>query len=168
MTPRSTPPPRKFTLALLHDVGAVPPRVLLGLKKTGFGAGKYNGFGGKVEPGETVAAAAARELQEESGVVADALDRRGVLNFVFDDVPEPWEVHVFYATAWRGEPVETEEMQPKWFDVDAIPFDNMWADDRFWLPRLLKGERFVGTFAFTQTTTLVDYELNTVDALPAD
>lgn len=38
---------------------------LLGLKKRGFGEGKYNGFGGKVEQGETIRQAAIRELQEE-------------------------------------------------------------------------------------------------------
>ncbi|MEJ2212436.1 MAG: NUDIX domain-containing protein, partial [Anaerolineae bacterium] len=49
-------------------LGGRPPRqVLLGLKRVGFGAGKLTGIGGKVEPGEEVAAAAARELEEEVG-----------------------------------------------------------------------------------------------------
>ena len=34
--------------------------ILLGLKKKGFGEGKWNGFGGKVEHGETICQAAIR------------------------------------------------------------------------------------------------------------
>lgn len=158
------PRPRRFTLALIHD--AASSRVLLGLKKRGFGAGKYNGFGGKVEPGETVAAAAARELAEETGGVTAPLERRGRLVFEFDDVPEPWEVHVFYAASHAGTPAETDEMAPAWFDVDAIPFDEMWEDDYHWMPLLLSGALFVGRFEFTQTTTLVRWTLDRVDALP--
>lgn len=46
-----------LTLVLVrNDVGDI----LLGLKKRGFGEGKWNGFGGKVEPGETIHQAAAR------------------------------------------------------------------------------------------------------------
>ena len=157
-------PPRLFTLALIHD----PPsrRVLLGLKKRGFGAGRWNGFGGKVEPGETVAAAAARELTEECGLTAPGLERRGRLTFVFDDQPAPWEVHVFYGTAWAGALAESDEMAPRWFDEADIPYADMWADDAHWLPRLLAGERVVGTFEFTDTTTLVRHELESVEALP--
>lgn len=47
-----------------QDAAGAAGSVLLGWKKRGFGAFRYNGFGGKVEPGETVAAAAARELLE--------------------------------------------------------------------------------------------------------
>ena len=55
-----------------------------------------------------------------------------MLTFVFADADVPWEVHVFYATAWSGEPTESDEMAPAWFDVAALPFDRMWADDRVW------------------------------------
>ena len=51
------------TLVFVHD----NQKVLLGYKKRGFGAGRWNGFGGKVETGETLEQAARRELKEESG-----------------------------------------------------------------------------------------------------
>lgn len=38
-------------------------KVLLGLKKRGLGVDKWNGFGGKLEPGETIEEAAKREMQ---------------------------------------------------------------------------------------------------------
>ena len=44
--------------------------ILLGMKKRGFGTGKWNGFGGKVEAGESNEQAALRELKEESSIIA--------------------------------------------------------------------------------------------------
>ena len=75
------------------------------MKKRGFGAGKFNGFGGKFEPGESVPAAAARELFEECGLVAHMLVWRAQLLFTFRDSGKLMRVHVFDATEWSGEPV---------------------------------------------------------------
>ncbi|OAE26112.1 hypothetical protein AXG93_4022s1250 [Marchantia polymorpha subsp. ruderalis] len=107
-----------LTLVIIHSDG----KVLLGLKKRGFGKGYYNGFGGKVEKGETIDQAAARELQEESGVTATDMEKRGILTFHFDNDPLAWEVHVYYATKFLGEPCETDEMAPTWFSVADIPY----------------------------------------------
>ena len=49
-------------------------RVLLGMKKRGFGAGKWNGFGGKIETGETITEAAVREVKEECGYIVNIED----------------------------------------------------------------------------------------------
>src|SRR5512135_2886068 len=95
--------------------GRPPAELLLGMKNRGFGSGKYNGFGGKVEAGETVENAAARELREECGIAVtlDDLTRAAQLEFFFPAQPD-WNqvVHVFLAKRWRGEPVETAEMTP--------------------------------------------------------
>ncbi|KAI8477385.1 MAG: NUDIX hydrolase domain-like protein [Monoraphidium minutum] len=143
-------------------------RLLLGRKKRGFGEGYVNGFGGKVEAGEGIEAAAAREIEEEAGVVALGLKQRGVLTFVFDDQPLPWEVHVFTANGFKGEPCETDEMRPEWFDASmaAIPFDQMWADDRYWWPLLLRADEpsFQGLFGFTATHTLAWWRLREAPA----
>ncbi|KAG2453460.1 hypothetical protein HYH02_001681 [Chlamydomonas schloesseri] len=139
-----------LTLVIIND-GA---RVLLGRKKRGFGEGYYNGFGGKVEAGETVWQAAERELLEEACITAEDMKEAGVLVFTFDDNPQPWEVHVFSATKYRGEPTETDEMAPVWFNHAEVPFDKMWADDVHWYPAFLQHKYFRGVFGFRETTKL--------------
>lgn len=98
-------------------------QILLGMKKRGFGAGRYNGFGGKVHEGETIEEAAQRETKEECGLELGEMEEVGVHEFEFEhDRGTILEVHVFRALAWHGEPRETEEMQPEWFPLDKIPY----------------------------------------------
>ncbi len=139
--------------------GDPPQEVLLGMKKARFGAGKYNGFGGKVEDGETIAEATVREMSEEAGIDVrlEDLERVGRLCFLFPYKPE-WEqvVHVYLARRWQGIPQESDEMAPAWFSVDAIPYEQMWDDDLYWLPRVLAGERVRATFAYRADNQTVD------------
>ena len=121
--------------------------VLLIRKKRGHGAGKINGPGGKIEPGETPRASACRETLEETGIrVADAT-LAGRFRFVELNGPQ-WYGYVFVAREHAGTPRETPEADPFWCPIDALPFDEMWEDDRYWLPRLLAGERLAGDFLF--------------------
>ncbi len=127
--------------------------VLLGLKKKGFGKNYLLGIGGKVEIGETIEAAAKREVAEEICVLLPELHKVGVLNFYFPYVEDgSWDqqVHVFTATRWEGEPQESKEIKPTWFKKDNIPYGNMWDDARYWLPRLLTGQSIEGEFVFNQ------------------
>lgn len=133
--------------------------MLLGKKKRGFGEGNWNGFGGKLEPGESVEDGAKRELWEECGVTASDMEKRGVIFFSFENLPDELEVHVFSVSRWMGEPQETEEMAPAWFSVAALPFEQMWADDPYWMPLFLAGKKFSGRFHFQDTNTLLSHEL---------
>lgn len=138
-----------LTLCIVQD----HPRVLLGMKKRGFGEGRWNGFGGKVDEGETIEAAALRELSEECGIAAKQMEKAGVLDFAFENEQKELEVHVFRVTAFAGEPMESEEMRPEWFHADEIPFDEMWPDDKYWLPMLLAGKKFKGRFLFDKPSS---------------
>ena len=137
--------------------------VLLGRKKRGFGRGKLNGIGGKIEPGERPIDCIIREVKEEVGLVLcpSAIQEMGQITFRFPFHPDyDHYVHVFVAKAWRGEPTETPEMAPEWFDVDDIPYSEMWQDDAHWLPRVLAGEMIRATFIFgADNETLTDWEI---------
>ncbi len=128
-------------------------QVLLGMKKRGFGAGRWNGFGGKTQEGENIEEAAQRELYEEAGLRASDLMPMGVLDFSFENDPKILEVHVFRATEVQGTPIETEEMKPQWFAIDNIPYHQMWSDDEHWLPLLLAGKKFKGDVFFDTPST---------------
>jgi 8-oxo-dGTP diphosphatase len=127
-------------------------RMLLGRKKLGLGAGNYQGFGGKLEPGETLAQCAVRELWEESGLKAKEhnLWYMAHLVFVFPNKPQ-WsqDVHVFRLEHWEGEPQETEEMSPEWFDLGTLPLAEMWDDVKYWLPQALEGAKPKLRFVYT-------------------
>lgn len=140
-------------------------QVLLGLKRRGFGQGKVVGLGGKIEPGEDLRSAAARELSEEAGLLIDPgrLELAARLTFLFPAYPA-WNhlMHVFVARAWQGEITESEEVAPQWYSVSALPLSQMWDDGRLWLPRVLAGERLAITCVYgsdLETVMAVEEEL---------
>ena len=121
--------------------------VLLIRKKRGLGAGKINGPGGKIDPGETAEQCAVREVEEELGIRAGDVSEVGLLRFQFTD-GLGLLCHVFRAESFTGVPVETGEAIPRWTRVDAVPFEEMWADDRMWFHHLVDSRKFVGNFEF--------------------
>ncbi|MEK7528150.1 MAG: 8-oxo-dGTP diphosphatase [Patescibacteria group bacterium] len=140
-----------------------PPRILLGMKKRGFGRGWWNGFGGKVQSGESIESAARRETLEEAGIGTRKLRHAGVLFFYFENDPETHEAHVFVCDEFDGEPIESDEMRPEWFETDKIPYDEMWPADRFWLPLLLEDKSFRGDFFFTRNDELIKHTITVLE-----
>ena len=140
---------RVLTLCIIHQ----HPRVLLGMKKRGFGTGRWNGFGGKVKEGESVEGAMRREIREEAGIEVEDLNKVGIIEFHLENINEIHEVHVFKVENFKGEVSESEEMRPQWFNVDEIPFDKMWPDDLYWIPLFLKGKKFKGKFLLDRPST---------------
>lgn len=132
-------------------------RVLLIRKKRGLGAGKINAPGGRLDPGETPKECAIREVQEELVITATGVRAVGVHRFQFVD-GYSLHVHVFVGDGYEGTPTETEEAIPLWFPVDAIPFEEMWADDELWIPLMLAGRWFDGRWIF-DGDAIVDYVL---------
>lgn len=152
-----------FTLAIVVK----DDRVLLGKKMRKLGQGFWNGFGGGVESEETVEEAARRECQEEVGIMPTAMRKSGIVIFQYADKPlgaAQHEVHIFRVTDFTGVPTATDEMtEPTWFALDTIPYDSMWPDDKYWLPVLLAGKSFTGTFAFDARQQLIQKSLETFE-----
>ncbi len=153
-------------LCLLTRVSGEGRQVLLGHKKTGLGTGKIVGLGGHVESGESPAQAAAREAEEEAGVRVAPRDllQAAHLTFLFPARPQ-WDmtVDVFTSADWTGEAAPTPEITPEWFPVAALPLDRMWQDARYWLPRVLAGDRVRATFSYAADCESVSEA--TMDAL---
>ena len=130
-------------------------QVLLIRKNRGLGAGKINAPGGRLEIGETPNECAIRETQEEVGLTPIGVQERGQLHFQFAD---GYSLHctVFTASDFSGELIETDEALPLWTAIDAIPYQEMWADDIHWLPGVLNGGTFRGYFHFDNETMLTN------------
>lgn len=131
--------------------------ILLAMKKRGFGAGKMNGIGGKVQADETPEQAIIREAFEEIEITLneDRLEKVAIIHFKFDNKPD-WdqECHVYLASEWEGEPTESEEMKPEWYPKGDIPYEQMWTDDVHWLPKVLAGEKVRCRFFFNDDQTM--------------
>jgi 8-oxo-dGTP diphosphatase/2-hydroxy-dATP diphosphatase len=134
-------------------------KILLGMKKRGFGQGRWNGFGRKVNEGEAIEAAAAREVMEEVNLVVSGLEEVGVLDFGFPNSEDIFEVHIFKPNSFSGEPQESEEMKPQWFGLNEIPFSQMWSDGKYWFPLFLSGKKFKGRFLFDSADNILEHEL---------
>jgi len=143
-------------------------------------SGRWNGFGGKVEAGETIEQAARRELTEEIHIEATNASLSGIVTIIYHDTAEladglslkhsniskKVEMYVYRVTAWNGSPIETDEMAPKWFNFKDIPYENMWPDDRRWLPLVLDGKQFEMECSFQNQNTMLSYKLKELQPSP--
>lgn len=155
------------TLCLLIRDSQEKKELLLAMKKRGFGVGKWNGVGGKLdsEKGDKdIKEAAIRETQEEIGVQIKEMEKVALLRFKFP-YKQDWnqDVHVFLVKDWTGEPQETEEMMPKWFATKEIPFQEMWDDDKIWLPHVLAGKKLTADFIFKEGEIINDQDVKFVE-----
>jgi len=128
-------------------------QILLGMKKRRFGKGRWNGFGGRVEEKDgSIESGAVREIKEEAGLTVkeNNLERVGEILFVFTEKPElSRKAYIFLVKHWQGQPLETEEMKPEWFDFKYVPYDAMWAVDREIIPLLLVGKKVKGEVTYS-------------------
>jgi mutator protein MutT len=139
--------------------------ICLAMKKRGFGEGRWNGAGGKVQAGESIEEALVRETKEEIGISIATYEKVAEFDFLFPHNPDfDTTVHAYLSTLWDGEPKESEEMAPKWFTILDIPYNDMWSDDEIWLPRILLGERLKGSFIFSQSDEVMSHHLSTVSS----
>jgi 8-oxo-dGTP pyrophosphatase MutT (NUDIX family) len=149
-----------LTLMILMQMRENKQNILLGMKKQGFGMGKWNGFGGKVEKNEGIYNAAVREVKEECGLDVNKAQFIGLITFEYQiENKLPMHVHVFKTEDFTGDPIETSEMKPRWFEVDEIPYNQMWKDDELWYPYMFASKHFYGKFSFSDYDTILDYNL---------
>jgi 8-oxo-dGTP diphosphatase/2-hydroxy-dATP diphosphatase len=159
---------REATLCFLMKETNGGKALLLAMKKKGFGQRKWNGVGGRFDPEKdrNIIETAKRELREEIGVTTKEIKEMAILKFSYPYLSDPeekeWQVHVFFAKKWQGEPKETEEMKPRWFKTNEIPFNQMWPDDKFWLPRILRGDKLKAEFVFKPGELIDSYGIKTI------
>ena len=147
---------RQTTLGFIIQNG----KILLAMKKRGFGVWLYNWFWWKLEKGETVEQAMIREANEEIWINILEQEKIWVLNFIFE-WKEDWNqsVNVFFINKFSWNIEESEEMKPYWFELDKIPYDKMWEDDKNWLPEVLNWEKDIEyDFVFDENGKLSSYK----------
>lgn len=141
--------------------------VLLAMKKRGFGAGRWNGVGGKVDEGETIEQALVRECREEINVTPLQYEKAAEIIFheQHSGTKNTMQVHVFLGQKWQGDPEETEEMAPQWFSATKIPYATMWPDDQYWLPQVLLGKKLRAEFVLGVNDEIISKQITETVAL---
>lgn len=145
---------------IIHD-----NMILLQFKRLDkFGGGKWNGPGGKLEPDETPYYGIYREVLEETGIRIQSHKLSGVLDFYLGRKPTPdWSCYIFYTEKFFGKPRDLGEGELRWFNLENIPYDDMWEDDRFWLPLLLEGKKFKGYFIYDNPgNEIIEHDLKII------
>ena len=138
------------TLVEILDEG----ELLLKRATRGISKSKWNGVGGKMEPGESPEQSAAREALEESGLIVENLFYHGLINFHnFGKEEVDFAVHLFSTRKFSGTLLDKSDDNGElvWFPLNALPMSEMWKDDEYWLPHMLNGERFEADFYFDET-----------------
>ena len=140
-------------------------KIMLATKKRGFGKGKLNGVGGKRQEGETIYETMLRETMEEIGVKPLNANIVGIINFKLyvDGEKANEKMHIYLATDYEGELTESDEMKPEWFDINNIPYDRMFADDRIWVPEVLKGNKVQAEVEFDDKFNMLYQKFEVVD-----
>ena len=127
-------------------------------KENDMHAGKWNGLGGKFEPGESPEECARREIFEESGLVANSLELKGVLTFPEFSQSEDWYAFIFVVPDFQGELIDSPEGDLQWIADDQLLELNLWPGDRIFLPWLGQPKFFSGKFVY-EMGELVGHEV---------
>lgn len=110
--------------------------------------GKWNGLGGKLEPGETPEECAVREIYEESGLQVRNPLWKGLLTFPGFANDEDWYAFVFVAKDFDGELIESPEGDLRWIEDTRLAELELWEGDRIFLPWLDQPGFFSGKFIY--------------------
>ena len=133
--------------------------VLLQKKRRGFGQGKWNGPGGKIDQDETPRDSAIREVKEETRLIMKEPKLVGEIEFIFTKNNEINNYcYVFRCNEYEGSPIDTGEGELRWFEIDKVPYEKMWDDDKYWLKEVLNGGKAYKRFYFDDNGKVIKYE----------
>lgn len=110
--------------------------------------GKWNGLGGKFEPGESPEMCAIREVYEESGLTIRNPELRGILTFPDFCSGEDWYAFVFVARIFSGALIDSTEGVLQWIGDERLLDLPLWEGDRIFLPWLEQERFFSGRFVY--------------------
>jgi 8-oxo-dGTP diphosphatase len=111
-------------------------------------AGKWNGLGGKLEPGESPEACAIREIREESGLIVRRPDFRGMITFPGFAGDDDWYTFLFVITDFEGELIDSPEGTLAWIpDAELLDLP-LWEGDRDFIPWLDQPGFFSARFVY--------------------
>ncbi len=112
--------------------------------------GKWNGLGGKLEPGETPEECVIREVCEESGLTIHNPTLKGILTFPLFANDEDWYAFIFIATHFEGTLIDSNEGQLDWIDDENLLSLPLWEGDLIFIPWLSQDRFFSGKFVYKE------------------
>jgi len=117
-------------------------------KKNDYHRGKWNGLGGKFEPGESPEECAVREIKEESGLIIKNIEMKGFITFPMFDGKEDWYVFLFTADEYEGELIDSNEGNLDWIPNEKLTEINLWEGDKYFIPWIFKEKFFSAKFIY--------------------
>ncbi len=128
-------------------------------KENDYHEGKWNGLGGKFEPGESPEDCAIREIKEEAGLNVKSLKLKGFITFPMFDGKEDWYVFLFVRDDFEGELIDSPEGMLKWIPNDELEKLNLWEGDKIFIPWLFQDKFFSAKFNY-ENGKFIDYQVD--------
>ncbi|HLG32751.1 MAG TPA: 8-oxo-dGTP diphosphatase [Ignavibacteriaceae bacterium] len=125
-------------------------------KQNDYHRGKWNGLGGKFNPGESPEECAVREIKEESGLTVENIKLKGFITFPLFDGKEDWYVFLFTAYDFTGNLIDSPEGKLDWVPNDKLTEINLWDGDKIFIPWLFEEKFFSAKFNY-ESGRFVDY-----------
>ena len=110
--------------------------------------GKWNGLGGKIDPGESPEECVIREVREESGLDIANPKLKGVITFPAFDEIDDWYVFVFNANEFKGELIDSAEGYLQWIREKDLTKLNLWEGDKIFFKWLNQKKFFSAKFIY--------------------
>ncbi len=128
-------------------------------KQNDYHEGKWNGLGGKFDPGESPEECAIREIEEECGLKVKSLTMKGFITFPLFDGKEDWYVFLFKTNEFEGKLIDSPEGHLEWIPNNKLTEINLWEGDKIFIPWLFEDKFFSAKFNYDDGK-FVDYSVS--------